>query len=391
MAMLRVAVIGGGIGGLSAAVALRATGAHVQVFEQARQLSEVGAGVGLQPNGQRVLDRLGLGPEINRIGSRLKGFRIFAPDGRVVSQETYPAGVTQLGVHRADMVAVLAAALPAGVVHTGHRCTRFSPHDGFAVVSFDNGVSVKADVVIAADGIHSVLQRFVVDPTVPVFSGTVAYRGLIPASRLRAWPEYLVTWGGGGKHLLVFPVRGGELLNFVGFVPADEHMRESWSAPGDPATLAAEFADWNPQARRLLASVDTTFTWGLYDREPLTRWTQGRLCLLGDAAHPMLPHMGQGANQAIEDAMALATLLRGASAADVPKALTRYETLRRDRTGRVQRLSRTNGVRLDSGSAARFMQPWVRDYDVEADALALLHDDVRQRPTPHTVNQGPIR
>jgi salicylate hydroxylase len=137
------------------------------------------------------------------------------------------------------------------------------------VVSFDKGLSVKADVVIAADGIHSALQRYVVDPTVPVFSGTVAYRGLIPASRLRGWPEYLVSWGGGGKHLLAFPVRGGELLNFVGFVPADERKRESWSAPGDPATLAAEFADWHPQARRLLACVDTTFTWGLYDREPV--------------------------------------------------------------------------------------------------------------------------
>ena len=389
--MLRVVVIGGGIGGLSTAVALRATGAHVHVFEQARQLSEVGAGLGLQPNGRRVLVRLGLGPEINRIGARLKGFRICRPDGSVVSAETYPQGVTQLGVHRADMVAVLAAALPSGVVHTGHRCVRFSQHDEFAVVSFDNGVSVKADVVIAADGIHSVLQRHVVDATVPVFSGTVAYRGLIPASRLRGWPEYLVSWGGGGKHLLAFPVRGGELLNYVGFVPADEHMRESWSAPGDPATLAAEFADWNPQARRLLAHVDTTFTWGLYDREPLTRWTQGRLCLLGDAAHAMLPHMGQGANQAIEDAMAVATFLRGAAAADVPEALTRYETLRRDRTAHVQRFSRMNGVRLDYGSVVRFMQPWVRDYDVEHDALAMSRDDVRQRPTPHTVNQADIR
>ena len=388
--MLRVAIIGGGVGGLSTAVALRATGAHVQVFEQARQLSEVGAGLGLQPNGRRVLVRLGLGEEINRIGARLKGFRICRPDGSVVSAETYPEGVMQLGVHRADMAAVLAAALPQGVVHTGHRCVRFSQHNEFAVVSFDNGVSVKADVVIAADGIHSVLQRYVVDATVPVFSGTVAYRGLIPASRLQGWPEYLVSWGGGGKHLLVFPVRGGELLNYVGFVPADEHMRESWSAPGDPATLAAEFADWNPQARRLLAHVDTTFTWGLYDREPLTRWTQGRLCLLGDAAHAMLPHMGQGANQAIEDAMALATFLRRASAADVPEALTRYETLRRDRTAHVQRFSRMNGVRLDYGSVVRFMQPWVRDYDVEADALAMSREDVRQRPTPHTVNQADI-
>jgi len=371
MAMLRVAIIGGGIGGLSAAVALRATGAHVDVFEQARQLSEVGAGVGLQPNGQRVLRRLGFGLEIDRIGSRLKGFRICAPNGSVMSEDTYPAGVTQLAAHRADLVAVLAAALPSGAVHTGHRCVRFSQHDEFAEVGFDNGASVRVDVVIAADGIHSVLQRYVVDPTVPVFSGSVAYRGLIPASRLPEWPEYLVIWAGSGKHLLAFPVRGGALINFVGFLPADEQMRESWSAAGDPATLVAEFGDWNPQARRLVANVDSTFMWGLYDREPLTRWTRGRLCLLGDAAHPMLPHMGQGANQAIEDAMALATLLRCASAADVPGALTRYEVMRRDRTGQIQLLSRTNGVGLDSGSTVGFMHEWVRNYDVEADALAV--------------------
>ncbi|MDT5017305.1 MAG: hypothetical protein QOD39_3465 [Mycobacterium sp.] len=376
--MLRVAVIGGGIGGLSAAVALHATGAHVEVFEQARQLGEVGAGLGIQQNGQRVLVRLGLGPEINRIGSRLTGFRICTPDGSVMSEETYPPGVTQLGVHRADLVAVLAAALPPGVVHTGHRCVRFGQHNDSAVVGFDNGVSVNADVVVAADGIHSVLQRNFVDASAPVFSGTVAYRGLITASRLRGWPQHLVSWGGGGKHLIAFPVRRGELINFVGFVPADEQMRESWSAPGDPTVLAGEFADWNPDAQRLLAHVDTTFTWGLYDREPLTRWTQGRLCLLGDAAHPMLPHMGQGANQATEDAMALATLLRGTASADVPEALKRYETLRRDRTARVQRFSRTNGVRLDSGSPVRFMHPWVRDYDVEAEALAVSRGDVRR-------------
>jgi salicylate hydroxylase len=177
MTMLRVAVVGGGIGGLSAAVALRMAGAQVRVFEQARQLSEVGAGLGLQQNSQRVLRRLGLGREIDRIGARLQGFRVCTPDGSVVSGETYPTDFVQLGVHRADLVAALAAALPPGVVHTGHRCTRVDQQDEFAVISFDNGVSVEADAVIAADGIHSVLQRNVVEPTDPVFSGTVAYRG----------------------------------------------------------------------------------------------------------------------------------------------------------------------------------------------------------------------
>jgi salicylate hydroxylase len=367
---LRVVIVGGGIGGLSAAVALRATGAHVDVYEQAHQLGEVGAGVGLQQNSQRVLRRLRLGEHVSRIAARISGVRLCRPNGTVVSSETYGPDAPQLGVHRADLIALLAAALPAEVVHTGRRCTEFSQHDGSAAAVFDSGDVVEADAVVAADGIHSVLQQYVVEPTEPVFSGTVAYRGLVSATRLPDWPQSLLVWGGNGKHLLTFPVRAGRQINFVGFVPAGAQMRESWSAPGNPATLAAEFADWNPQVRRLLDQVDATFRWGLYDRNPLTRWTNGRLTLLGDAAHSMLPHMGQGANQAIEDAMALATLLQGASAADVPNVLVQYQELRRDRTARIQQLSRANGVGFDAGATVRLVRPWVQGYDVEADALA---------------------
>ncbi|MCW2550394.1 MAG: 2-polyprenyl-6-methoxyphenol hydroxylase [Mycobacterium sp.] len=370
MKKLRVAIIGGGIGGLSTAVALHQMGAEVRVYEQARQLAEVGAGVGLHRNSQRVLDRLGLGDEVSRRGARLSEFHLFTQDGTVVSHEKYGAGAGQLGLHRADLVEVLAGALPTEVVHTGHRCVQFTQHGGSARVSFDNGAAVSADVVVAADGIHSRLQRDVVEPTDPVFSGVVAYRGLIPAERLPEWPKGLVTWGGDGKHLIAYPVRAGELINYVGFVPADEQMRESWSAPGDPTILAAAFADWTPQVRRLLSRVETTLKWGLYDREPLPRWTDGRLTLLGDAAHPMLPHMGQGANQAIEDALALAILLRGVPAADAPTALTRFQMLRRDHTARVQRSARVNGLRFDAAKPLSLNQSWVRDYDVEKEALA---------------------
>jgi salicylate hydroxylase len=242
------------------------------------------------------------------------------------------------------------------------------------VVTFANGVRAEAEVVVGADGIHSTLQRHVVEPREPVFSGTVAYRGVIPARRVSEWPAGARRmWIGHGQFLLVYPVRAGELLNYVGVVLADEQMRESWSAPGDPAQLAAAFAEgWDPLVGRLLAQVETTFRWGLYDRDPLTRWSRGRLTLLGDAAHPMLPHMGQGANQAIEDGMALATLLQGSSAADVPDVLVRYQVLRRDRTAALQQGSRVNAARAGLLKPSLTAGPsWVHDYDVEAAARAI--------------------
>jgi salicylate hydroxylase len=278
---------------------------------------------------------------------------------------------SQVALYRPDLIDTLAAALGGEAVHTGHRCISFTQDEHAARVVFDNGVTAEADAVVGADGIHSALQRYVVEPRPPVFSGRAAYRGVVPADRLPDWPRRdAVLWTGEGKHFLTLPVRAGELRYYVGFVPADEHMRESWSAPGDPAALAAEFSGWDPQLAALLREVDTTFRWGLYDREPLPHWTRGRLTLLGDAAHAMLPHMGQGANQAIEDGMALAVLVRGLDTADVPGALIRYEELRRSRTALIQQGSRNNGQHLDSGNADMGETP-SEDYDVEAAAEAL--------------------
>ena len=279
-----------------------------------------------------------------------------------------------LGLYRPDLVAALVASLPAGVVRTGHQCVAFAQDDQRAVVTFANGVRVEAEVVVGADGIHSTLQRHVVEPRAPVFSGTVAARGVIPARRVPEWPAGARRmWIGPGRFLLVYPVRAGELLNYVGVVHTDEPLRESWSAPGDAAQLAAAFAEgWDPLVGRLLAQVETTFRWGLYDRDPLTCWSRGRLTLLGDAAHPMLPYDRQGANQAIEDGMALATLLQGASAADVPDVLVRYQVLRRDRTAALQESSRVNAERtgLVKTSLTAGLS-WVLDYDVEAAASAI--------------------
>ena len=176
----------------------------------------------------------------------------------------------------------------------------------------------------------------------------------------------------------MFPLRAGELLNFVCFVPADTAMRESWSAPGDPDALRTAFEGFAAPVTGLLQQIESTFWWGLYDREPLAEWTRGRLALLGDAAHPMLPHLGRGANQSIEDAFALAAVLRDASPADVPAALRRYATVRRRRTNVVQANSRTNGERHDTVNRTadgrdrelmdtRTLRAWIYDYDVEAE------------------------
>jgi salicylate hydroxylase len=364
-----VVVVGGGIGGLFTANALIAHGLQVSVYEQAPSLGEVGAGVFLTPNSVRQLQRVGLGPAVEQRGARVgTESRYFRHDGTPIApvQVTDSSGWNAtFGMHRADLVEMLAAALPSKVVHTGHRCRGFEQTGNVARVPFANGAIAEADVVIAADGIHSELRQHVTPPSRPVFHGSVAYRGVLAHRRIPHWPtDSWLMWLGKGRHFLTFPVRAGELINYVGFVPADEEMKESWSAPGDPDVLRREFAGWDPRIGSLLSQVEATFRWALYDREPLPTWTRGRLTLLGDAAHPMLPHLGQGANQSIEDGMALATILAHADRATAPAALLAYEHLRRERVAQVQRGARENGLRYDSANS----DLGVRDAEITAHA-----------------------
>ena len=368
---LNVVVVGGGIGGLFTANALIAKGFKVSVYEQAPELGEVGAGVYVTPNSARHLERVGLGPALEKYGARVgSGSHYFRHDGTPIApvQVTDSAGWNAtFGMHRADFVEFLAAPLPAGVVHTGHRCVGFTQDGDTARVIFANGAAVEADIVIGADGIHSELRPFVFPPSAPVFSGVVAYRGTVAHERVPDWPTNAwQMWLGPGKHFLAFPLRAGQLINYVGFVPADQEMKESWSAFGDPRQLRAEFAGWDPGIEDLLSKVEHTFRWALYDRDPLPTWTKGRLALLGDAAHPMLPHLGQGANQSIEDGMALATILAHADKKTAPAALVAYERLRRERVAAVQRGARENGLRYDS--AATYSDLGLRDADIRAHA-----------------------
>jgi 2-polyprenyl-6-methoxyphenol hydroxylase-like FAD-dependent oxidoreductase len=380
---LRVAVIGGGIGGAAAAAALVQRGMDVGLYEQAPALTEVGAGVAIQPNGVRVLQRLGLGDELLQFGAKWVDPQFRRSDGAYAAAmwpTTLASTIEFYGMHRADLLAMFVNRLPPEIVHTNHTCVGFEQDDDGATVIFANGVHARVDVVVAADGIHSVLQQHVTAPSAPLYSGSVAYRGVIPAASV-SWPEGAMrNWLGAGKHFLVFPVRANKLVNYVGFVSSDEPLKESWSAIGDVGTLSREFTGWDPLVEAILAQVKTTFRWGLFDREPLQTWTRGRLTLLGDAAHPMLPHAGQGANQAIEDAIALATILRHADRATAPRALLIYERLRRERTAGVQRMSRFNGALYEAARGdlrARDAQladvpqtrGWIWNHDVEAEAL----------------------
>ncbi len=383
---LRVAVVGGGIGGLSAAHALRRRGMDVTVYEQAKSLGEVGAGVFIYPNSLRQLERTGLGDAMAEVGARVgSGSQYYRMDGTVVGPilTTDSRGWNGMyGMHRADLLDALARAQPSNAVRTDHRCIGFEQDDTVARLTFANGATAEADVVVAADGIQSVLQKHVVAPQPPEYSGVRAYRGLITREKLPQWrDEAHQVWMGDGKHFMVFPVRSGRLLNYVGFVPTTSETVESWSAKGDRDELAASFDGWDPRVVDLLDKVETCFWWGLYDRRPLQSWTRGRLVLLGDAAHPMLPHLGQGANQAIEDGVALAVLLEGCSPVAVVDVLPRYERLRRARTDVIQAEARQNGLRYDSkyesleqrdreiANSAAFRKS-LYDYDVEQAAIA---------------------
>lgn len=381
-APLRVAVVGGGIGGVATALALHRRGLDVHLYEQAPELKEVGAGVAIQPNGVKMLERLGLGGDLRRHGAKWVDPQFRRQDGTFAASMWPPeiaSSIEFYGMHRADLLDMFVSRLPAERIHTGHHCVDFEQSADQATVIFANGARVTADAVIGSDGIHSALQRHVVEPSRPLFSGSVAHRGLIMAASV-GWPAgQMRNWLGAGKHFLVFPVRANQLVNYVGFVTTEEQTRESWSAPGDPEDLKREFAGWDPMVEAILAQATHTFRWGLYDREPLATWTKGRLTLLGDAAHPMLPHAGQGANQAIEDAVAVAAILAHAKRDSAPRALKLYEQVRREQAARVQRSSRFNGALYEAAkgdlderdrqlATQRQSRAYIWNFDAEAEA-----------------------
>jgi salicylate hydroxylase len=380
---LHVAIVGAGIGGLAAAIALRARGMNVSVFEEAESPREAGAGISIPPNAATLLKRTGLCDAIEKITTTSQGLTLRTSRGEAVPSPPLSPTMQSYQIHRVELLNMLLDVVKE-TVRFGHRCIAVDEMNIGARLTFANGAACDADVVIGADGIHSMVQREIGLTASPTSEGIVAYRGLVKSSNISWAAELrgLNMWIGDGRSFICFPVSQGRLINVVAFVPSSIDMEETWFAPGDIKTLAGEYNGWDAPVRDIVAALEQTFRWGIYDRPPLPYWSRGCVTLLGDAAHPMVPHFGQGAGQAIEDGFALAILLERARRDEIPSRLVAYQNLRLERTSRVQAASRQAGRFYrsadENGSERAEMQEWtsaaawIFPHDAEKAAAALL-------------------
>jgi salicylate hydroxylase len=348
---LRIAVIGAGIGGLTAAAALHQRGFEVAVYERARELGEVGAGLQMGPNAVKVIRALGLEPAFLRMSAeptvRLSlrwdsgAERVREPmRGRM--QQAY--GAPYLMAHRADLHRLLLSQLPESAIRTGVECVGAETTAGGAVARFADGAQAEADIVVGADGIHSAVRAGLFDAGEPRFTAQICWRMLLPMSELHALAGRLPAgldgseytgWLGPNGHVLFYPVRGGELLNIFAGRVSTEWAAETWTVPSGADEMLQAYAGWNEGMLAVLSRASETYKWGIHDRDPLARWVVGRVALLGDAAHPMMPTLAQGAAISMEDGYALARHVD--ACADAPaRALAAYERERQPRGSRVQ-------------------------------------------------------
>jgi salicylate hydroxylase len=360
---MRISVIGGGIGGLAAALQLLKAGLDVHVYEQAERIGEIGAGIQISPNASRLLLRLNLGTAMDRVGIRPHAVHQRRwDDGRTLQlapigpevEATF--GAPYYHFHRGDLVSLLAEALAQERLHVGHKLVALDQNRESVIARFNNGATAEADLLVGADGIHSRVRGLVFGPEKPRFTGCVAWRALVPAERIKHLEVETVShnWMGPGGHVVHYWVSAGRMMNVVCVVEHGDWTKESWTDKGEVSDVLARYEGWHPTVRGLISAFPETFIWALHDRAELPRWSAGRVALLGDACHPMLPMMAQGAAQAIEDGAALASLLK-AMPDDIAGALARYEALRKPRATRLQQASAANRTRfhLPDGDAQR--------------------------------------
>jgi salicylate hydroxylase len=402
---LRVAIIGAGIGGLSLGLALRERGLRADVFEQAPELTEIGAAIALSANATREYARLGLGDQLARdstIPTELiyrdwrTGERIAAHPVRDDNAYVERFGAPYFGIHRADLQNTLSAAFGMENLHLGCRLVNIVEKPASVVLEFANGRVEEADLVVGADGVRSTVRRWVTGADDAVYSRTSAFRGLVPSENLPSLPDpqAIQFWMGPDAHLLHYAIGGNaEIVNFFAVVETPR----IWLPEGSVSEVAqdvpvASFRGWHPAVTEMIRAAASPIRWGLFVVRPLLRWFRGRVVVLGDAAHGMLPHHGQGANTSIEDAFALAALLVEGGADDLEATLSRFQGLRRARTRKIQRSAwMTNALlHLPEGPAlqardakvARFADDfgWIHDHDVQHELEGIGVNPMRREP-----------
>ncbi len=382
---LDIAIIGAGMGGLTAAAALRKAGIGVTVYEQAKEFTRLGAGIQIGCNAMHVLRGLGLEGRLRaetfyprswnnrdwRTGEVLFDMIFGQP-----AEEKY--GAPYLLAHRGDLHAALASLVPAEGLRLDHRLVGLEPLAAGGVrLAFADGNTTDADAVVGADGVNSIVRRLLFGESEPRFAGRIAYRTVFPASRLTGVAlDECVKWWGEDRHIVMYPVKpDGSEVYFVTSQPEPEFTAESWSAEGDVAVLRAAFDGFHPRVRGVLAACPSVHKRTLVDRDPLERWGEGNVVLLGDSCHPMTPYMAQGAAMAIEDAAILSRCLEGIEREGIAAAFARYEATRKQRTARVQLTSREN--RWGKGATD---PAWVYGYNAWTAPLADLRSPASETP-----------
>src|SRR4051812_7154361 len=382
----RIAIVGGGLAGLAAANALETFGIKAEVFEAAPALGEIGASVNVSPQAVKALQAIGVGEQIAAIGHRSPGpvtrnmhtgeFLEFTD--RLAMVERF--GAPYYSFHRADLIDALAGPLDRSAIHLGHRLTGLRELDDRTVLSFANGVQVEAEFLIGADGVRSVVRQALYGAENPTYTGQMVWRALLKAENVppdSLEPQGHTQWIGPGRHFIAYYIRGGKLVNVVTQQDTDAWVEESWSTRGDPDEMRLSFPNPEPRLARLLGIITECSKWGLFTRPITGNWGRGRIQLVGDAAHAMVPSAGQGACQAFEDAYILARWL--AACADPIDAFADFRRIRIPRVHGVQRLSLANNrfkhlpdsgkqkAAIASGTGVHGKIDWVWGFDPEAE------------------------
>jgi len=387
-----VLVVGGGIGGLVAALALARKGVPVRLFEQSDQFKEIGGGIQLAPNVFRMFEILGLTEEIRRLATFPENLIMLdATTGREVTRlpvggQSFLArfgGYPYAVVHRADLLHSLLSACrtyPSVELNLSKKALRFEESRDSVRLHFDDGTVVQGPALIGADGLWSRIRAQIAGERNPRMSGHVAYRAVLPTNDVpkELLQKNVVLWAGPKLHLVHYPLRDNSVYNVVAVFHSDKY-EEGWDSYGDPAELVAAFAPVLPVLKELVAKIDTWRMWALCDREPMREWSHGAVTLLGDSAHPTMQYLAQGANMAIEDAVVLAACARLHNR-NFRSAFKQYQDLRYLRTARVQITSRYYGDIYHAGGVVRELRNEFLTQDAEnpsLEGMAWLYDGIK--------------